>query len=202
LRFADERPAISIDRTRYTYYPGTQEIPTNAAVKVLNRQHSIVADVEIPAGGAEGILLSHGGIDGGYSFYVKDGKLHWVHNYVSRALYHVESSENVLEGRHQLGFEFEVTGKPDIANGKGSPGIAKLFIEGKLVGQVDVPVKNPLTFELGGGVTCGSAHKSPVTPDYQPPFKFTGKIYNVTVDVSGQLIKDKEAEMRIAMARQ
>ncbi len=201
-RIADERPVIAINRTRYTYYPGTQEVPTNAAVKILNRPHSIVADVEIPAGGAEGILLSHGGIDGGFSFYVKDGKLHWVHNYVSRALYHVESSENVPTGRHQLGFEFGVTDKPDFANGKGSPGIAKLFIDGKLVGQIDVPVTTPFAFELGGGVTCGSAHKSPVTPDYRPPFEFTGKIYNVTVDVSGQLIEDKEAEMRIAMARQ
>lgn len=201
-RIADERPAIAINRTRYIYYPGTQEVPTNAAVKILNRPHSIVADVEIPAGGAEGIFISHGGIGGGFSFYVKDEKLHWVHNYVSRALYHIESSENVPEGRHQLGFEFVVTGKPDFANGKGSPGIAKLFIDGKLVGQIDVPVTIPFAFELGGGVTCGSAPKSPVTPDYRPPFEFTGKIYNVTVDVSGQLIEDKEAEMRIAMARQ
>ena len=87
LRIAEERPEIAINRTRYTYYPGTQEIPAAAEVKVLNRPHSIIADVEIPAGGAEGILLSHDGIDGGYSFYVKDWKLHWVHNYVSRALY-------------------------------------------------------------------------------------------------------------------
>ena len=151
LRFADERPEIAIDRTRYIYYPGTQGVPANAAVKVLNRPHSIIADVEIPAGGAEGILLSHGGIDAGYSFYIKGGKLHWVHNYVSRALYHVESSENVPEGRHQLGFEFEVTGKPDFANGKGSPGMAKLFIDGKLVGQADVPVTTPLAFGLTGG---------------------------------------------------
>jgi len=51
LRGVDERPSIAINRTHYTYYPGTQRIPTNAAVKVLNRSHSIIADVEIPAGG-------------------------------------------------------------------------------------------------------------------------------------------------------
>ena len=202
LRGVYERPSIAINRTHYTYYPGTQRIPTTAAVKVLNRQHSIIADVEIPLGSVEGILLSHGGIEGGYSFYVKDGKLHWVHNYVSRTFYHVESNENVPEGRHQLGFEFEVTGNPDFANGKGSPGIARLFIDGKLVGQTNVPVTTPLALGLTGGVTCGSAHRSPVTPDYQPPFEFTGKIHSVIVDVSGQLIEDKEAEMRIAMARQ
>ncbi len=202
LRIADQRPAIAINSMRYTYYPGTQEIPATVAVNVLNRPHSIIADVEIPVGGAEGILLSHGGMDGGYSFYVKDGKLHWVHNYVSRAFYHIESNENVPEGRHQLGFEFEVTDQPDLANGKGSPGIAKLFINEKLVGQIDVPVTTPFALGLTGGVTCGSAHRSPVTPDYSPPFEFTGKIHRVTVDVSGQLIENQEAAMRIAMARQ
>jgi arylsulfatase A-like enzyme len=202
LRLADERSQIAEDRTRYTYYPGTQAVPSNAAVKVLNRTHSITADVEIPVGGAEGILLAHGGIDAGYSFYIKDGKLHWVHNYVARAIYHVESRENVPEGRHQLSFEFEVTGKSDIANGKGAMGKSQLYIDGKLVGQADVPVTTPLAFGLTSGVTCGSAHGAPVTPDYQPPFEFTGKIYNVTVDVSDQLIEDKEAEGRMVMARQ
>ena len=145
LRFADERPEIAINRTRYTYYPGTQVISINAAVKVFNRTHSIIADVEIPTGDVEGVLLSQGDIEGGYLFYAKGGKLHWVHNYVSRAFYHVESAENVPEGRHQLGFEFEVTGKADLVNGKGSPGIAKLFIDGKLVGQLDVPMTIPFT---------------------------------------------------------
>jgi arylsulfatase len=202
LRLADERPEIATDRTSYTYYPGTQGVPANAAVKVLNRPHSITADVEIPAGGAEGILLAHGGIDSGYSFYIKGGKLHWVHNYVGRALYYVESNENMPVGRHLLGFEFEVTGKPDFAKGKGSPGRAKLFIDGKLVGKADVPVTTPLALGLTGGVTCGSAHGSPVTPDYQPPFEFTGKIHSVTVDVSGELIEDKEAKTRMVMAQQ
>ena len=66
LHLADGRLDIAINRTHYTYYPGTQQIPTNATVKVLNRSHSIIADVEIHSGSVEGILLSHGGIDGGY----------------------------------------------------------------------------------------------------------------------------------------
>lgn len=201
LRFADERPQIAADRTSYTYYPGTQPIPANSAVRVLNRPHSIIADVEIPVGGAEGTLLSQGDIEAGYIFYVKGGKLHWTHNYVNKVFYHVESVEKIPEGRHQLGFEFEVTGKPDIANGKGAPGRAQLYIDGKLVGQAEVPVTTPLMYGLTG-LSCGAAHGAPVVPEYQPPFKFTGKIYNVTVDVSGELIEDKEAEVRMIMARQ
>ena len=112
-RFMEERPHIALDRTRYTYYPGTQSIPPNTAVKVLNRTHSITAEVEIPKEGAEGALLAQGGNDGGYVFYMKNGKLHWAHNYVAKEIYHVESTAPVPKGRHQLRFEFEVTGKPD-----------------------------------------------------------------------------------------
>jgi arylsulfatase len=198
----EERPTIADNRTSYTYYPHTQSIPSNAAVKILNRSHSITADVEIPTGGAEGVLLAHGGNDGGYSFYIKGGKLYWVHNYVARSLYHVESVESIPEGRHQLRFEFEVTGAPDIAKGKGTPGRAQLYIDGKLVGDADIPVTTPLALGLGNGVNVGIAPGSPITPDYEPPFQFTGKIHTVVVDVTGELIKDSEAELRAILARQ
>ncbi|MCE2699073.1 MAG: arylsulfatase [Anabaena sp. 49633_E8] len=180
-RFAEERPQIAVNRSRYVYYPDTQAIPAGSAVRVLNRPHSITADVEIPTGGAEGILLAHGGNDSGYSFYVQSGKLHWVHNYVGRSLYHVESGSSVPVGRHQLRFEFKVTGQPDLAKGKGTPGRAQLYIDENLVGQIDVPVTTPLALGLTSGVTCGIAPGAPVTPDYEPPFKFTGKIYSVMV---------------------
>ena len=67
---------------------------------LLNRTHTITADVEIPSGGAEGALVSFGGVDGGYSFYVKDNKLQYVHNYVARDYLHVESTVPVPEGHH------------------------------------------------------------------------------------------------------
>jgi len=119
-----------------------------------------------------------------------------------RSLYHVESRLSVPEGRHQLRFEFKVTGQPDLAKGKGTPGHVQLYIDGNLVGEADIPVTTPLALGLTSGVTCGIAPGAPVTPDYQPPFKFTGKIYSVIVDVSGDLIQDREAEMRTIMARQ
>jgi arylsulfatase A-like enzyme len=59
-RFAQERPQITTARTRYTYYPDTQTVPLHVAAKVLNRPHSITADVEIPMGGAEGVLRCQG----------------------------------------------------------------------------------------------------------------------------------------------
>jgi arylsulfatase A-like enzyme len=201
-RFADERPMIAKDRTSYTYYPRTQEVPVNAAARIINRPHSITADVDIPKGGAEGVLVSQGGIDGGYTFFVKDGKLRYTYNYVARSFYHIESTEAVTPGRHKLRFEFEVTGKPDILKGKGAAGHGQLYIDGKLVGQVDMPVTCPIMLGLASGVAVGTDPGAPVTDEYRPPFAFTGTLYNVTFDVSGELIKDTEAEMRAVMARQ
>ncbi len=200
-RLIQERPQLTVDRLSYTYFPDTQTVSWYASVHVLNRPHSITADVEIPRGGAEGVLLCQGTGVGGYAFYVKDGKLKYAHNYVSRAIYQVESVEPVPEGRHQLRFEFEPTGKPDIPHGKGAPGRGLLYIDSKLVGATELPVTTPVIFNPGG-LTCGANPGLPVTPEYPSPFKFTGKIYGVTVDVSGDLIRDTEAELSAVMARQ
>jgi hypothetical protein len=201
-RFADERPKIAVDRTSYVFYPRTQGVPVNATANILNRPYSITADVEIPQGGAEGVLLSQGGNDGGYSFYIQNGKLSHAYNYVGRNMYYVESAEAVPAGRHQLRFEFEITDKPDIAHGKGAPGKGQLYVDGKLVGQSDIPLTNPLAIGLLSTIICGGDPGAPVTPKYKPPFPFTGKIHKVTVDVSGELIRDHEAELRRHLARQ
>lgn len=202
LRFAAERPKIAVDRTSSVFYPGTQGVPSNATASILNRPHSITADVEIPEGGAEGVLLSQGGSDGGWSFYIQDGKLRYSYNYVGRNLYHVVSVEEVPKGRHQLRFEFEVTGTPDIANGKGAPGNGQLYCDGRLVAQGSIELTNPLTIGLLSSIVCGADTGAPVTSGYKPPFAFTGAIHSVTVDVSGELIRDTEAEVRMILARQ
>ena len=200
-RLLAERPQIAETRDRYTYRPGTQRVPFFSGPRVLNRPHSITADVDIPAGGAEGVLLCQGSGVGGWSFYLQAGRLHYVHNYVRRARYQVSSGDAVPQGRRELRFEFEPTGKPDIAQGKGTPGRAQLYVDGELVGQADFPLTTPIAFNPGG-LTCGANPGSPVTPDYQAPFRFTGTLRTVTVDLSGDLISDSESEMRLAMARQ
>jgi arylsulfatase A-like enzyme len=202
LRFADPRPQIALPRTRYTYYPHTQPVATAACPVLFNRAHSITADVEIPKGGAQGVLLSAGDVQGGYTFFVKDGKLQYGYNYVGSEFYRVTSKAAIPEGRHKLRFEFEPTGKPDIPNGKGAPGRVHLYVDGKAVGEGKIPLTIPLCLGLGGGIVCGAESGGAVIPDYQPPFEFTGTIHSVTVDVSGDFTKDAEAEMRLVMAHQ
>ena len=200
-RLMAERPQVAEARDRYTYRPGTQKVPAFSGPRVLNRPHAVTADVDIPAGGAEGVLLCQGSGVGGWTFYLQEGRLHYAHNYVRRARYQVSSREAVPEGRHELRFEFEPTGKPDITRGLGTPGRAQLYVDGELVGQADFPVTTPVAFNPGG-LTCGANPGSAVTPDYQAPFRFTGTLRTVTVDLSGDLISDSESEIRLAMARQ
>jgi arylsulfatase len=168
---------------------------------VLNRPHSITADAEIPDGGAEGVLICQGSIAGGWTFYVRDGRLHYAHNYVGRSISRVSATDPLPVGRHQLRFEFEPTGKPDFAEGKGTPGLAQLYVDGQLIANGEFPVTTPIAFNPGG-LTCGANPGSAIVTDYRAPFPFTGTLHTVTIDLSGDLITDTESEMRMAMARQ
>ena len=200
-RLMTERPQVAEPRAQYVYRPGTQTLPFWVGPRVLNRPHAITADAEVPDGGAEGVLLCQGSNAGGWSFYVKDGRLCYAHNYVGRATYQVCAPEPLPAGRHQLRFEFEPTGTPDFTQGKGSPGRAQLYVDDQLIAQNDFPVTTPIAFNPGG-LTCGANPGSAITADYQAPFPFTGTLHTVTVDLSGDLITDTEAEMRMAMTRQ
>jgi len=200
-RMVAEKPLVAPPRDKYRYYPDTQSIPFFAGPRVLNRPHAITAEVDIPESGAEGVLLCQGTAAGGYSLYVKDGTLRYVHNYVGRGLYTVQSETPLPSGKHSLRFEFEPTGQPDLPAGKGAPGRLQLYVDGALVGAAEAAVTTPFALNPGA-LTCGSNPGSPITPDYPSPFRFTGHIEHVTIDVSGDLIIDPEAELRVHMARQ
>ena len=147
------------------------------------------------------MLLCQGSAAGGYSLYVQDGRLHYVHNYVGRSLHKVSSPDPVPPGPHELRFEFEPTGQPDLAHGLGAPGRIQLYVDGTLVADAEASTTTPFMLNPGA-LTCGANPGSPVTPDTPSPFRFTGTLHSVTVDVSGELITDPEAEVRAAMARQ
>jgi arylsulfatase A-like enzyme len=201
-KLAEERPQIAADRTSYIYYPGTQVVATNAGPRVLNRPHSVTAEVEIPANGAEGVLFAMGGNDGGFTFFMQGGKLRYTYNYVAQDHYKVESTAPIPSGHHFLSFEFKPTGKADVAKGKGTPGTVRLLVDGKEVGKGDLPVTIPISLGLGAGAAVGADPGSPTTPEYKPPYRFTGTIKRVQVDLSGESIEDKAAKFRATMARQ
>lgn len=202
LRFAIERPQIAPDRERFIYYPGTQVVPVNVAPRVLNRPHSISVEVSIPEGGADGVLFSMGGNDGGFSIYVLEGVLTYGYNYVADSYFHVRSSSPLPAGHHVLSIDFQPTGPADLAAGKGTPAHITLFLDGAPVGEGDLPVTIPLSLGLASGVAVGHDPGSPAMPDYLPPFPWSGLIHRAFVDVSGTPIEDQEARIRELLARQ
>jgi len=182
------------DRDEYVYYPDTPEIPENGAVNLKNRSHSITAEVVIPDEGGEGVLLAHGGLTGGYSFYIQDGKLHYVHNFLGLAKYYVHSDATVRSGECTLRFEFEKTGAHQ---GKGA-----LFINGDRVGEAEIERTVPVNFGINEGLTCGYDNGLPVIDDYKTPFRFTGTIKRVVVIPHGEEHVDHERRFAKEMSKE
>lgn len=204
-RLAEQRPQIAPNRKQVVFYPGTQVVPQSAVPSVLNVAHSISVHANVPKGGAEGVLLCMGGNDGGFVFYIRDGKLTYGYNYVAEQRFKVQSNGGgIPEGDHVFSFEFTPTGKPDPAKGKGVPANIKVLIDGKAVGEGDLPVTIPLSLGLGGGVCIGADNGSPVmlSEDYKPPFLFTGTVKKALVDVSDTATEDLEAKVKMYLARQ
>src|SRR5262249_322365 len=115
--FGEERPAHDA-RKRYVYYPFAGPVTEEAAVNVRNRSHRITADVEIPAGDAQGILLAHGSILGGYVLYVRHRLLHYAHNFVGLEEHRITATAELTPGPPTLAFRFDKTGEPQ---GPGPP---------------------------------------------------------------------------------
>jgi arylsulfatase len=205
MRMADPRPQIAADRKKYVYYPGTQSVPSMAAPRLLNVNHTVSVHAQVPKGGAEGVLFCMGGNDGGFVFYVKGGRLTYGYNYVADQRFKIEASNAGLpEGDHIFSFEFIPTGPSDFAKGKGTPADIKLLIDGKVVGEGKLPITIPIQPGLGAGLVLGADTGSPVmlAEDYKPPFAFTGTIKKALVDISGDTTDDFEAKVKMYLARQ
>jgi arylsulfatase len=201
IRVVAERPQVALPRKQYTFYPDLSPVHAAVAPMIYNRPHSITADIVIPQGGAEGVLLAQGGVSGGYVLYVRDHKLHYVYNYMGLQEFTVTSNMDVPEGESSLRYEFEPTGAPNVREGKGTPGRGQLYINGELVGATEFPVTVPIVFGIEG-LSCGYDFGEAVTHQYTAPFRFTGKIKKVVTDVSGDLIVDDDAKVRLLMAQQ
>jgi arylsulfatase A-like enzyme len=192
-----ERPRAAAPRDRYVFYPDCSDVPESAGPMIPGRSYTIAAGVEIEDEGVEGVLWAAGGIPGGHSLYLKDGRLRYTFNWVGTFLQEVVSEREVTPGAHVLAADFVVTGKSEDPKMPGAKGTLTLFIDDEAVGSAEI-VTQPGYFCLtGDGICVGRDSASAVTPEYVAPFEFRGgTIDRVVVDVSGERYVDHEAEVR------
>lgn len=194
------RPSYIAGKKNFVYLPGTVRIPEPSSPNTKNINHVLAAEIEIPEGGAEGVLLCCGGESGGYTFFVKDGKLHWEHNWFTESRYRVSSTETLRPGPQIVSATIECDKEGKLATGgkvilrKGETVIGTGTFEKQIYGRFTVNE----TFDVG----CDTL--TPVSSLYESPFAFTGKIKRVMVDVSERSFEDLATAVRakIAMATQ
>ena len=193
--FAVGRPHAVRPRERVVLRPGAAPLPEDLAPNVKMRPHRIVADVEIAAGGAEGVLVAQGGRFGGFSLYVHAGRLHYTANFAGIERTTVSSPLPLGPGRHVVGVALEP------ASGSGMR--AELVVGGDVVAVGEAPRTAPFRFALAGeGLCCGYDDGTPVADVYESPYPFTGRIHEAMIDVSGTPVLDLMAELRRAWMTQ
>jgi arylsulfatase A-like enzyme len=180
-RVADPtRPVAAQKREEYTYYPGTSIVHPLAAPQLLGVEHTITAHVTIPDNGAEGVLACAGGEFGGWSLFLKNGQLHYVHNYLKLVEADVVSPEVIPVGKHTLSVHFTPTKKnlkPDYFIGS-----IELSVDGKRVAdQKDIKVAGQYSAVTGYGLLVGRNTGTAVSHQYKPPFAFTGGLEKVVI---------------------
>lgn len=192
-----ERPHGAPDRDRYVFYPNCADVPESAGPAIPGRSYTIAAGVRVDSSEAEGVLWAAGGVPGGHSLYVKDGRLRYTFNWIGTTLQDVVADRVLAPGSHVLAAEFAATGPSGDPAMPGTEGTLTLYVDGEAVGS-DTIVTQPGYFCLtGDGICVGRDSASAVSPEYQAPFPFTGgTIDKVVVDVSGDRYVDHEAQVR------
>ena len=197
-----ERPRAASPRDRYVYFPDCADVPEDGGVRINGRSYTIAAQVDVGDDGTEGVLYAHGGVAGGHSLYIKDGRLHYAFNWIGTELRTVVAERDIAPGPHVYAAEFILAGPSEDEKMPGFAGTLTLYMDDESVGSGEI-VTQPGNFCLvGDGICVGRDSASPVTPDYSAPFRFTGgAIEKVVVDVSGEPYLDADAQVRAWFAR-
>jgi len=173
------RPDLMGDRSSLTLHAGMKGMSENVFLNVKNRSLTITADVEIPAGGANGVILAQGGRFGGWSLYMKGGKPIYAYNVLGLQRFTVAAAQAVPAGKATIRFEFAYDG-----GGLAKGGMGTIYVNDKKVAEGRVEHTQPMIFSADETADVGEDDATPVTEDYKAyDNKFTGKILRVTVDV-------------------
>ena len=184
------RPDLMAGRTSLTVYEGMTGMSENVFINAKNRSHSVTAEVAIPKGGAKGVILAQAGRFGGWSLYLKDGKPTYTYNFLGLKRFTIAAKEKVPAGKATIRFEFAYDG-----GGLGKGGIGTILVNGKKVAEGRIERTQPMFFSADEGADVGEDGETPVVENYgiPAPYKFTGNIGKVTIDLKEMPAADKTA---------
>jgi len=184
------KPSLAAGRTTFTYSGVRTGIPPGDAPSLLNTSYTITADIEIPQGGAEGMLNTNGGRFGGDGFYLLKGKPVFTWNLLDLKRERWESAEALAPGKHALEFDFKYDGLGfatlafNDLSGIGRSGTGVLKVDGTVVATQKLEHTVPIILQFDETFDIGADTGTPVDDqDYQVPFRFTGKLNKLTVSI-------------------
>jgi arylsulfatase A-like enzyme len=191
-----ERPQFVRPRERYVYHPHAEMVPEPVAVNVRNRPHVVRATVDVPAGGARGVIISQGSVLGGWVLYLTDdGVPAYVHNLSGKEQHRVASAAALPPGTHHVELRYG-----QLAD---APKVAEIVVDGATVARGEIPTFTWNRFSLtGAGLCCGWAMAPAVADDIVAPARFSGVLEPVVVEVAGEPVVDPIAEALDAITTQ
>jgi arylsulfatase len=196
------RPQL-IQGKRQLLFGGMGRLSEYSVLSTKNKSHSITAEVIVPEDGAEGVIVVQGGVTGGWSIYVKDGKPKYCYNFLGLEHYYVTGEQALPAGQHQVRMEFDYDG-----GGIGKGGTVTLYVDGDQVGQGRLKQTEPFIYSADETLDIGVDDASSVSPDYtQKTSHFKGEVNWVEIDIdeaaedTDHLITEEE-RYRVAMGRQ
>jgi arylsulfatase len=197
-RILAPRPSAVAGRGEFTYDREVSGLPTGNAPDVLTKSFSLTAEVDVPAGGGEGMLVTEGGRFGGYGLYLLKGKPVFTYNLLALERFRWEGSNALTAGKHTILFDFKYDGP---GMGKGGTGV--LSVDGKEVAKKAIPHTVPALLTIDESFDVGVDTRTGVDDkDYQPPFRFTGKLDKLTIKLGpSQMMAEEQKAAAEAVAK-
>ncbi|MBP9902696.1 MAG: arylsulfatase [Verrucomicrobia bacterium] len=209
-RIVAPRPNITAGRTEFVYTKPMVGLPQGDSPFLLNASYTITADITVPEGGAEGMILTSGGRFAGYGFYLLKGKPVFLWNLIDLKRIKWEGPDALAPGKHTLEFDFKYDGLGvatlafNNMSGLARPGTGTLKVDGKAVQTITMEKTLPMILQWDESFDIGSDTLTGVNDaDYQPPFTLTAKLNQLTIKVDRpplppEEIKKLEAGMQQA----
>ena len=208
-RIVAPRPNITAGRTEFVYTLPMVGLPQGDSPVLVDTSYTITAEIDVPQGGAEGMILTSGGRFAGYGFYLLKGKPVFLWNLVDLKRVKWEAPEALTPGKHTIEFDFKYDGLGagtlafNDFSGVGRPGTGTLKVDGKAVQTITMERTLPMILQWDESFDIGSDTLTGVNDaDYKPPFTLTAKLNKLTVKVDRpQLSPDDIKKLEEAMQK-